>query len=163
MRFATNWTSEECYMILVFISWKKSSGISKYKLSCECLVHRYLDLLVFHIYVNRISVNIMYEKYPRLKITDTKRCTDFMVSEMTENHTYRTPWSFSVKKTSISCPLCKMSFKRNTSYLENIYVKHHKAVHQFESKTNKEWTNPEVPKYSAGFTQTAKSELKPYI
>lgn len=61
-----------------------------------------------------------------------------MVSEMTKNHTYRTPSSFCLKKSSITCPLCKRCFKRNTSYLENTYVKHQKAVYQFESKTNKE-------------------------
>lgn len=83
-----------------------------------------------------------------------------MASEMTKNHTYRTPSSFCLKKSSITCPLHKRSYKRNTSYLENTYAKHQKAVDQFESKTNKEQTSPEVPEYSTGLTQATKFRTK---
>lgn len=54
-------------MILVFI-FLKNFLVSPNIMSCKCLVHHYLDLLMFHIYLNRVSINKKYEKYPRLKI-----------------------------------------------------------------------------------------------
>lgn len=60
MGFATNWTSEEGYMIL-YLFLENSAGIPRYQLSCKCLVHHYLDLLVFHSYGNTISIIIKYE------------------------------------------------------------------------------------------------------
>lgn len=46
---------------------KTCSGVTKYNLSCKYLVHIYLDLLLFHIYVNRISINKSMRNFQDLK------------------------------------------------------------------------------------------------